>query len=342
MKTTLSYIIPIAGFILAMPVLQGQTRVGTAPKQEIKKEIRVIATTDDAPGAEPKIERRMKFIHEGVGHREMETVTFLGVQSAPVDGTLAEQLGLQKDTGLVVVEVVPDSPAASVLKSHDVLLKLNDQVLIHQVQLSVLVRNQKEGDEVTLTFIRAGKQTSAKVKLGKHEVPKMAMFNLRIPGAESPSMRWVTEGTRMTGRDDVDHLLGLMALGENGAPHIVRHNQEAGDRRITVTVDTGDSSMNFSDEKVSLELKIKDGRKELLAKNAKGETMFSGPINTPEERKGIPSEIAERLGKIETMHGFSFKTGEEFEGGETKVVRPLGHGISLPLPAPAVHPQQVL
>ncbi len=35
------------------------------------------------------------------------------------------------------------------------------------------------------------------------------------------------------------------------------------------------------------------------------------------------------------MQGFSFKTGEEFEGGEVRIVRPLGQGISMPMPAPA-------
>jgi hypothetical protein len=58
----------------------------------------------------------------------------------------------------------------------------------------------------------------------------------------------------------------------------------------------------------------------------------------------LPPEVAERLKKIEHMQGFSFKTGEGFEGGEVKVIRHKGQGISLPLPAeaPAARPQQVL
>lgn len=344
MKSTLGYVIPIAGFILAMPSLPGQTWEESAPKQEVKKEVRVIANGGDEDGSGPKIQRRMKFIGHGDGPQEMETVTFLGVQTAPADRTLAEQLGLQKDTGLVVVEVVPDSPAAGILKPHDVLLKFNDQLLINPFQFSVLVRNQKEGDEITLTYLRSGKQATAKVKLGKHEVPKVAMFHRRLPGPGGGNMQWVTSGAAMAPEAEVDHLLELIELGKDGTPRAVRHNQMEGDRMISVTVNTGDSNMNFSDEKGSLELKIKEGRKELVAKDPKGETLFSGPINTPEERKGIPPEVAERLKKIENMKGFSFKTGEGFEGGETTVVRPLGRGISLPLPAeaPVARPQQVL
>lgn len=340
MKTTLSYVIPIAGFILAMPPLQAQTWEEAAPRKEIKKEVRVIAED----GAEPKIERRMKFFGHPAGPQEMESVTYLGVHAAPVDRTLSEQLGLPRDTGLVVNIVLPESPASAVLKPHDILLKFNDQILIDQRQLSVLVRNQKEGDEITLTIMRAAKQLTVKVKLGKHEVPKLAVFNRRLPGAGGGNMSWVTSDAGPAPVAEVDHVLGLMNLGRDGGPRVVQHNQMDGDRMISVTVNTGDSNMDFSDEKGSLELTIKDGKKELVAKNPKGEILFSGPINTPEERKGLPPDVAERLKKIEHMQGFSFKTGEGFEGGEVKVIRHKGQGISMPVPAeaPAARPQQVL
>src|SRR4051812_24857060 len=76
--------------------------------------------------------------------RVMEKVSFLGVTTVPVSPTLTEQLGLPKGIGLVVTAVVPDSPAAGILKSHDILTKLNDQLLIETHQLAVLVRSFKE------------------------------------------------------------------------------------------------------------------------------------------------------------------------------------------------------
>ncbi len=333
MKSTLSQIIPIAGFVLAMPVLPLEASEAEAPNKEVKREIRVVTkNAADAPVA-PEMHRRMKFFHAG-GPAELEKAAFLGVQTVPADPALAAQLGLPRNTGLVVTGVVPDSPAASVLKEHDLLTKLDDQVLIDPHQFSVLVRNHQEGDEVTLTYLRAGKEATAKVKLGQHEVPKMAVFSPRAGAPAGAPMTW-TSNFAPVAREEVDRVLGLIDLGKDGAPHIVRHNQLAGDRVISVTVNTGDSNMNFSDDKGSLELTIKDGKKELVAKDPQGATVFSGPINTPEERKGLPADVAERLKKIENMQGFSFKTGEEFEGGEMKVVRPLGQGISLPMPAKA-------
>lgn len=333
MKSTLSQIIPIAGFVLAIPVLPLEASDAEAPRKEIKKEIRVVTKDAAAAPDAPKVLQRMKFVGTG-GPAELEKVAFLGVQTVPADPALAAQLGLPRHTGLVVTSVVPDSPAASVLKVHDLLVKFDDQLLIDPHQFSVLVRNRQEGDEVTVTYLRAGKEAKAKIKLGQHEVPKLAMFSPRAGASAGGPMSW-TSSFAPVAREDVDRVLGMIDLGKDGTPRIVRHNQLAGDRMISITVNTGDSNMSYSDEKGSLELTIKDGQKELVAKDAKGETVFSGPINTPEERKGLPADVADRLKKIEHMQGFSFKTGDAFEGGEMKVVRPLGQGISLPAPAQA-------
>src|SRR5262249_44201704 len=100
----------------------------------------------------------------------------------PVSATMASQLGLQRGTGLVVNRIVPKSPADGVLNDHDILLRLDDQILIETRQLAVLIRGHKEGDEVTLTYLRTAQKATAKVKLGKTEQPKMALFERAVPG----------------------------------------------------------------------------------------------------------------------------------------------------------------
>ena len=97
---------------------------------------------------------------------EKEKVTYLGVETAPVPRTVSTQLGLARDTGLVVTNVLEKSPAADVLKEDDILTKLDDQILVDTHQLGVLVRARKEGDEVKLTLLRGGKETTVKAKLG--------------------------------------------------------------------------------------------------------------------------------------------------------------------------------
>ncbi len=97
-------------------------------------------------------------------------VTFLGVSASPPPRELAAHLPIPEDTGLVVESVVPDSPAAKAgLQQSDVLTKLDDQILIHPRQLSVLVANHKEGETVKISFIRKAETKETAVVLGMRE-----------------------------------------------------------------------------------------------------------------------------------------------------------------------------
>jgi hypothetical protein len=105
----------------------------------------------------------------------------------------------------------------------------------------------------------------------------------------------------------------------------------------SLTVHPGNSSMVYTDNDGALELTIKDGKKTLVAKNPKGEQVFSGPIDTPEQRKALAPELAHRLEKIEGMDGFSFQTDGDFDTN-VKYLR-AGTKIGLPRPAPAPTPE---
>jgi hypothetical protein len=96
------------------------------------------------------------------------------------------------------------------------------------------------------------------------------------------------------------------------------------------TVNTSNSNMVFTDEKGSIDLTIKDGKKTLIAKDAKGTQLFSGPVDTPEQRDALPPEVRDRLGKLEGMQEFSFQTDDDFQGGRVKVVQPDKTKIALP------------
>lgn len=310
-----------------------------------------------------------KMVHRVGANVEKENATWLGVDTAPVSATLASQLNLAEGSGLVVSHVVKDSPAESALKTHDILLKLDDQILIETRQLAVLVRQHKDGDEVTLTYLRGGKETTAKVKLAKHEVPKLNAFFIAPSGSgaaggggfaatsigpgfayagnfddlakinlsgdqrdDTPEARAATE--RMLALIKSGHLQGVRRLDVAGSA-------VPGDKKISVTVDTGDSNLVLEDEKGSLDLSIKDGKKTLVAKNPKGEQVFSGPVNTPEERKALPEEVRSRLQNLEDSSSFSYKTDADFTGAETRVIMPGGQSIVLPLPVRHPAPERV-
>jgi len=349
MKPNLHHLIPLCGLAIALPAF------GQDAKPEAKKEIRVITSTDVDHGAsgERRVIRHSGLDKLGELQRlgEKEMVAFLGVETAPANPTLAAQLGLPKDSGLVVDQIVPDSPAAAALKQHDVLLKLDDQLLIDPRQFSVLIRQHKEGDEVTLTYLRAGKQTTAKVKLGKHEVPKFAAGPMMGAGAMSPGQVDVMINRAgafpEAGREETDRVLALIQSG-HGAPDAgpgaippaMHFHGMTGPGFRSINVNAGNSNMVYSDDQGSIDVTIKDGKKTVVAKNDKGEQIFSGPVDTPEQHQALPPAVRERLGKLEGMQEFSFKTDGDFKGPDIRVIRPPGQGISSPAPSRPVRSGQ--
>ncbi len=277
---------------------------------------------------------------------EKETVAFLGVETGPVSATTGAQLGLARGTGLVVNHVVPKSPAAGVLQEHDILLKLDDQILIETRQLAVLIRSRKHGDEVTVTYMRAGQKTTAKITLSQHEVTKLSSlgglsevrsftFAPTVPG-----MQWSEAPVAGAGghnREEIDRVLSMIhgartRVGADGqqSPLRIQIDRQGGPGFRAMSVNTADSSLVFTDDQGSLELSQKAGAKTLVAKDAKGAEIFSGPVTTPEERRALPDAVRTRLEKLEGMQDVTFRTDGDFKGTETKVVRPLERSISLP------------
>jgi serine protease Do len=254
--------------------------------------------------------------------RETAPVTFLGVDTQPVSRTLTEQLGLPKGVGLVVRTVVPGSAAATTLKPHDILMKLNDQLLIESRQLAVLIRSFKEGDEITLTFYRAGKEMQQKVKLTSREVPKA--HAVRVPPPP--------EDVLMPAPGAIPHPRTLV-VDSPGRRATVRIIKEEDGAAAATAVDLDDTRLLFSDDKGSLDVRIKEGRRTLLAKNAKGEEVFNGPIDTEEQRKALPPEIRERLQKMDQFDHLSFEPRPNWEA-------PVGR--PLPYPQLMAHPLEAM
>jgi hypothetical protein len=103
---------------------------------------------------------------------EQKPVAYIGVLTREVPPEMRSQFNLPEGFGLMVDEVMPDSPAQQAgLKMHDVLLRLDDQRLVNMEQLMLLVRSHKKGDNVTLTVITGGKESTIPVTLGEHVMP---------------------------------------------------------------------------------------------------------------------------------------------------------------------------
>ena len=276
------------------------------------------------------------------GPREKVPVTFLGVETASVGRTLAAQLGLPADIGLVVVRVMDESPAANLLKEHDILTKFDDQLLIDTRQLSVLVRARKEGEEVPLTFYRGGKEMTLKAKLGQREMPKISRPDGFPPGAEHGGMGFFNEEMSGPGEmwtrklpgmepEDVHNVLRMIGRERRnwfGAPPVHFFSRE-NDKGSTM-LNLAEGNFVFTDDTGTVEVQANEGKRELTVKNPKGEVTFRGPINNAEDRAKLPAEVVDRLQKIE-QSDLNAEPGEDFEQhmaveppGRIKISQPPG------------------
>jgi len=280
-------------------------------------------------------------INKDRGPVEMEKVAYLGVETMPVDPTMATQLALAHDTGLVVRRVADGSPAANLLQKHDILTKLDDQILIDMRQLSVLVRNHKAGDEVKLTLVRGGKETTVKAKLGEREVPKMAMgdgqpfmqfFGEGGPGGNMMFQHGLPGFPAMEGREagDVMRRIGGDRMNWFATPrvHVFKRHGVKG----STILDLPSGNFVFSDDDGSVEVNASEGKRELTVKNKKGEVTFQGPINSPEEHKKLPPEVMKRL---EVIGSAELGDDDDDLEVETKVMEPATKTRKLLPPAHA-------
>ncbi len=110
---------------------------------------------------------------------------WLGLECFPVDAVLRSHLSLGEAEGLVVEQVVPDSPAAKAeLKQHDVLMKAGGKAIKTVADLVGAVDEAKE-TELTFEIIRAGKPMTIKATPAKRpenvlrRVPDQRMDELR-------------------------------------------------------------------------------------------------------------------------------------------------------------------
>ena len=258
----------------------------------------------------------------------LRPAAFLGVATSPVPPVLAAQLGLPEGFGLVVDEVMPDSPAGKAgVQRFDVLRLFNDQQLADPGQLAALVRAAGRDAEVSLTLLRKGQEQKVTLKIAERPAPGRAPLG----DVERPLRR--LEDTLGTGarkleekmRDFQNRLKEYEERlkkwqahpeGDMPRPPELQPPREPSDRppegrpggagperrieqRSTVTANTANAKVVMKDDSGEIEISSSDGRRKLVAKNAQGEVIFDGPIDTPEQVRALPEELQKKVGSIE-------------------------------------------
>lgn len=112
---------------------------------------------------------------------------FLGVRMNPLDSRTAEAMGRQDKAGVMIVEVVQDTPAASAgLKAGDLIVAYNDQPVESMQRLRLDISNTLPGEKVSFQVIRKDEEVSFDVVLGDLENMSTAFIQPPLPVGPDP------------------------------------------------------------------------------------------------------------------------------------------------------------
>lgn len=97
---------------------------------------------------------------------------FLGISPANLPPALGNQLNVPVIEGLLVVQVVPDSPAAKAgLQEEDVIVELGDEPIRNTGELSKFLIVHPPGDTVTVVYFRGSEKRTTQVTLAERPKP---------------------------------------------------------------------------------------------------------------------------------------------------------------------------
>ena len=169
-----------------------------------------------------------------------DAASWLGVETAEVNAEKTKELKLPAERGVLLTEIVPDSPAAKAgLKANDVVTEFNGQRVEGAAQFRRMVRETPAGRTVQLTVWRDGRSQTISVTLGEGEQRRHARAGgvprgdwtiemPRIPKVEIPRFEW-NDGVFFSRRpmlgisaDDLSGQLGSYFGAPDGEGVLVR------------------------------------------------------------------------------------------------------------------------
>lgn len=205
---------------------------------------------------------------------------YLGIVTRQATPELSAQLRQPEGFGLIVEQVLPESPAkAAGLEQNDLLIRFDDQLLANSPQLEALVRRAGKDKETALTILRGGAEQKLTVKVGEKMLPEKRP----VP---------VPHGMPFNPR--------LHPPGQPGSPGPWRqlrseHDGDAaeGDRQVFYA--SARARAVRQEESGRYELAIVDGARSFTAQKTDGTVAWQGPVETPAQRDAVPAELQPKL-----------------------------------------------
>ena len=248
---------------------------------------------------------------------EAQKVAYLGVGGEAAGAALLSQLELQ--SGLVLSSIDPESPAGLAgLSEHDIIVALGEDKLTDQDSLRAALAGKKPGDEVAIKLIRRGKEIEQKITLGESRAVRRVGPLALMPNRAVDMNQLLN--------DQLGNALGGLGGNELQKELMDRLNKAFGDAKgqgfRQLRLDMGDEMFDGEDFKMgfkglgrvrledgqgAIEMKMRNGKREIKIHDREGKLLFEGPYDTEIDKAAVPEEYRDRVERLDGGKGTSFQ-----------------------------------
>lgn len=244
---------------------------------------------------------------------------FLGVVSSEIPDMLADHLDLKPGEGVVIRSLVPDGPAArSGIAINDVITKVAGQPVGTPMELSKEITGHKPGESISLDLIHKGKPATLDVTLG---VKPAEMADNAPRTLDQLDLEGLPKELAERVRDAIAGNLGGFELGgdeaqipprmEEAMRDLQKRMQGALGKAILPDDDVagkvqvqGGATIKQMDQQGSVEVKAKDGAKEVTVRDQQGNVTWSGPWDTAQDKAAAPADVRQRVDSLNIDNSF--------------------------------------
>jgi len=202
------------------------------------------------------------------------TFASLGLTLTRASAVLRQQLAIRRGAGLVVEGVTAGSRAARAgFAQHDVLVKLDDQLLLLPEQLDALLASAEPDAPLDCTVLRGGREVVIPIANGAPVAARPQRGTAANGGLRptAPSLALVAESLSKQGPIDATRLRRL------ADETLVRQDPD-----FQIRLTSGDETR-------------------LVVSDPQGRVVFNDTIDTPEGRSRMPVSVRERVIDMERM-----------------------------------------
>jgi membrane-associated protease RseP (regulator of RpoE activity) len=260
---------------------------------------------------------------------------FLGLSTAGLPDMVADHLGIEDGSGVIIRTVCPDSPAEKAgLAVNDIILSLGGAPVGDPDAFSEKIRAHKAGDRLELELIRKGKPDKAEVtlterpaELNAHLAPEPFLHGL--PQDQADRLRGLIE-QNLQGFG-ADHL-GILPdqRFENSFRMMRERMNRAFEEEIPPIIQGEDGGIRFQqnstvrlmDDQGSVEIRSSDGDTQVTLRDTANNIAWQGPWNSEKDKEAAPPDVRERIDRVNVGsangRGFTFRFGKL--GGKPDII----------------------